>query len=115
MTPIELERPRIGFYLTRMVKDGPQLPCRIFRPCPIEMHDDVPWQWVDRWPPVLAERAGLEVPITAIWPTCARWPIDAAEFAYRMSVVDWAETHAPWSPEARPREAVDLNRMEPIF
>jgi hypothetical protein len=113
-TPVDLNNPNVGFYLTRIVKGGPFMPCAIWRPCPIEMEPEF-WNALDRWPRLQAMRAGEPVPVEWIWPVCARWPIDAADYRYRMAVKDWAEEHAPWSPEAKPREAVDLNAMRPIF
>ena len=112
--PISLATPRVGFYLVRLVKDGPQMPAVIFRPCPIEP-DPETFQWIDRRAPLQAAIAGEEVPMGRVWPHCARWPITHAEFVYRTKVIEWAETYAPSAPEARPREAVDLNRLESIF
>ena len=40
---------RPGFFKVQAVFNGPWLPACIWRPCPIEFHDDGAWQWLDRW------------------------------------------------------------------
>lgn len=46
---------------------------------------------------------------------CFGEPIDEAEYAYTLSVNQWAAEHAPDAPEAKPTEGVDLNSAPPIF
>jgi len=47
--------------------------------------------------------------------TCFGEPIDQNEYDYLLSLGRWAADHAPESPEANPNEAIDLNKMDPIF
>lgn len=115
MRAVDLNRPIPGFYLVKLVKGGPDVACLIYRPCPILMHLDEPWEWLDRWPRLEADLYGVTVPIDRIWPGCAKRPITFAEYQYRSALVDWCNKFAPHAPEANPREAIDFNTMETIF
>lgn len=42
-------------------------------------------------------------------------PIDRDEYDHLLSVRNWALEHSPESPEAAPREAINLNKLRTIF
>lgn len=112
-----IDQPREGTYRIRLVKDGPWVPVRIFRPCYCtlggeEMHDWSPS--CDRYLPLYALVNGDEWwwPGSA-WPSCRE--ISRAEYDYLVAVAEHARGHDPKAPEAKPRKAVDLAEMPPIF
>lgn len=119
--PVDLNNPIPGHYLVKLVRNGPDVPVRIRRTCHCTIHGgsaNAPHDWrddCDRYPPIAAEIAGEPVPVERVWPGAAKKPIDAKEFHYRMAVRAWAIQHAPDSPEANPRQPVDLNRMPTLF
>ena len=105
--------PQPGFYRLRVHKGGPWTPAVIFRPCPLEMHIDEPWNWLDRWPRLAAEIDGIEVEIERVW----HWgqTIKQAEYEFLRADHAWCRQHAGHLPEARPQFGVDVSRIPPIW
>lgn len=45
--------------------------------------------------------------ITDIWPTCMRWPIDEAEYRYRIERASWASAFDPLDPHGEVGSRID--------
>lgn len=104
--------PQPGFFQMRLVKGGPWVPAIIYRPCPLEMHPET-FQHIDRWPHLEAEIDGMPASVDRIW-TSGRF-ISIAEYLYLKDDRAWVRQYAPHLPEARPEEAMDVNKLAPIF
>ncbi len=104
--------PEPGFFKLRLVKGGPWMPAIIYRPCPIEWHPET-CQHIDRWPHLAAEIDGMSVSVDRIWTSGRVIPI--AEYLYLKADRAWVREWAPHLPEARPEEAMNLNKLAPIF
>jgi len=109
--------PEPGTYRTRLIKHGPWVPVRIFRACACTIGGEILHDWsprCDRYPPIRALVDGQEwwAPLD-IWNRCR--PISEAEYRYLVAVAEHARDHDPGAPEAKPRRAVNLGEMPPIF
>jgi len=118
-----IDRPQQGFYVIRLVKGGPLVPARIWRPCactvpngddaidPNALHE---WrETCDRFPHLRGEIDGKHADLWMVW-TSGR-PTTEANWRYMTDVSRWARAHAPHEPEAQPRETVNLAAIPPIF
>jgi hypothetical protein len=114
LTPVDLANPRPGFYEIRLVRGGVFVPVHIFAPLAVECHADA-CQLLDRYHHPQARLGWDLVPITKVWPTCARWPITAADYLHGLRRIQWANASASWAPEARPGERIDLNELPSLF
>jgi len=106
----DLAAPQPGFFRVRETSGGPWIAARIYRGCPIEMPIDAPWQWLDRWPPLVADIDGRDVPPEKIWSSGE--PITLAEWLYLTEAAAWERQYAPAAPPANPRQRVDLPFVE---
>lgn len=112
LKPVRPDIPEAGFYKGRLVKGGPWVAIRIWFGAP---RDPVTGEELDRSHRWQAERNACEVDVDAVWPYCAANRIDKAEHDYLLATHRWAVEHAPNSPEAAPRERIDLNALKPLF
>ena len=104
--------PVVGIWRVRLVKNGPFVPAKI-------------WDEAERGEDGgLLEDEKLFCIIDGSYQEPENWaerlnlygiPIDEAEFQHLSNVSAWAKEHAPDQPEAAPREAIDLNKMQVIF
>lgn len=108
-----IDQPEPGFFTLRMVRGGPLVAARIYRPCPLEMAVWEPWQHLDRWYALEAEIDGQPCAVDRVW--LFGRPIPWREFEFLSHRAQWARDHAPDHPAARPRERIDLGRMKPLF
>lgn len=108
--PRDLSKPEIGFYKLRLVKGGPYVPAVIYRPCSIEFEPET-FQWIDRFHRLRA--AVSEEPASPAFVWTRGVSIDWEEYQHLLNVKKWAE-EAYWPPEARPLEAVDIEKL-PIW
>jgi hypothetical protein len=120
---IDINKPVVGWYKCRMVSQGPWVAARVFKhPCVCTPGSEVngePHDWdqgiCDRHPPLGCEVNGREViDILKAWPSIGGNPIDQATFNHMTAVARWAKGRND-VPEARPFEAVDLNKIDPLF
>lgn len=122
------DQPVAGFYATRLVRGGIEVPVRIWHGAPIidgEEQERSP-RWcvevdgrttkTERDPATGYEaRVPLDPLLDHVWPFCARRPIAESEFAFMTRRAAWAREHQPDHPAATPREPVDVRALPPIF
>lgn len=111
MSP-RVDQPVAGFYRRRLVKNGPWVAVLIVHGRP---RDPVTGEELDRSPRWQAWLDGKEVDVFQVWPECSGAPIDKAEYLHLRNVSDWAREHAPYAPEAQPRQSINHNKLPPIF
>lgn len=118
-----------GYFAYSLVKGGPKVAARIWRPCmcgpgsneTFEQHVWTPQ--CDRFPPLVCEVNGFDrseshdktqIPtIEKVWMYADR--ISEADYRYLLDDRAWARTYAPDLPEANPTQPVDLGELPPIF
>lgn len=105
--------PEIGFYRMKLVKDGPLMAARIWRPCSCTVTGgdaqlEHPWQEAcDRFPRLVGEIDGRRVDPDRIWESKSE-PIDEAEFKFLRDDAKWCRENAPAEPRANPDQPIDL-------
>lgn len=127
-----IDQPSPGFFALRLVRGGPLVPARIYRPCPMvppsadvmpggwhhqdaEPGDAHPDDWCtpsDRSRGLVAEIQGSPASLWRVWMSR---PITRADFDYMTAVADYAKTYAPHMPQARSLQAVDLRTQPSLF
>ncbi len=109
---------RPGLFRIRLIKRGPWIPAGICRPCPIEMYEDEPWQWLDRWPLL---RAWIDVdafgrPKTAADPDRV-WihgeEITFEDYQFHVDLRVHIIRNEPDAADADPTKAININHMDP--
>lgn len=116
LDPRRLHYVAPGFYKVRLVKGGPWVPVHVWETGERDEETGEPLEDIDSF----IEVNGAVVPFEKADFHAERInlhgvPIDRAEFEYRRDTRRWAEAYAPDVPEARPQEAIDLNKVPPIF
>jgi hypothetical protein len=104
--------PEPGFFRMRLDHGCPWVAAIIFRPCRIEFEPET-FQAVDRWPHLEAEIDGRLADVDRVWTSGRR--ILIAEYLFLRADRAWAREWAPQSPEANPRQSVDIGALPPIF
>ena len=113
----EMERPRLGYFKARLVKNGPWMPARIERDCSCTVNgtdDSVTHEWqetCDRYQHMRGQIDGHMVSVDRVW--LYGEEITQAEHDYLVSSNEWDRENDATSPAARPREAIDLNTINP--
>jgi hypothetical protein len=103
--PRVIDRPEPGYWLVRLIKDGPWVPAAIVRVQ--TMHEPgEPDNLMERSPFLAAEIAGDTVAVDEVWQRRGQ-PITADEYVQRVAQIKWARQHAPHDPIANPRERID--------
>lgn len=113
------DTPIPGWYRTRLVKNGPWVPVRIYHGLPVvsgEEQDRAP-QWcvevagktdyVEKDPDNPEYRCHVLLDVYRYWPWCGREPITEGEYKYMIAHAAWSKQHAPHHPEAQPRKAIN--------
>jgi hypothetical protein len=112
------DAPQPGYFSTRLVKGGPLVCARIWRPCACTVgggDGNVPHDWTpacDRWQDLVAEIDGHGCPVDAVWQYAGF--IDKSDYEFMRDAAAWDRLNDPDSPHANPRQAVDLRQMKPI-
>lgn len=109
---MQVSIPEAGYYWRRFIRNGPLIGCHIWYGPP---HDPLTGELLDRSHRWQATTNGIESDPLDTWISCASHPITEAEYRYLIGLSKWAKDHAPDAPEAKPREKIDLNKMEPLF
>ena len=112
--------PVAGLYHTTLVKGGPSVALRIYFGNPIvadEEQDRGPRWCVEVNGKTTKLRDGVTelLDVERFWPWCARNKIDAAEYNYLLAKGAHATKWLPDSPAANPQNAVDFNKMKPVW
>lgn len=113
MKPRAILAPEPGFFRMRLVRYGPFVGARIWRPCPIEISVREPWQAIDRWPPLDAEIDGEPAQVLRVW--LYGDTISELDFLVLTESSRWARAYQPTNPIAEPRKAVDRSTMPMPF
>lgn len=103
--------PTPGFFKLREVRKGPFVGALIFIPCPIDPEFGLPMDRPRRLVALIDER---EADIQRVWD----FGIDISEWEYRFLIDDaaWVRKYgSPNDPKANPKQAIDLNAMQPLF
>lgn len=114
--PRVLAQPEPGFFKLRLVRAGVFVPARIRRPCQCSLFRGIEHDWTDRcdrYRPLIATIGDRECSVDRVW-TFGRF-IDRDEYDYLMRLKEWAETEAPYLPEANPRKPVDMTELPSLF
>lgn len=106
-----IARPQPGYWLVRLVAGGPEVPAAIVYEQTLHEPDE-PDNLMDRSPQLVAYLAGKVVKIAEVWERRGR-PIDAAEYAYQLADLTWAQRHAPGEPKATPHRPINLTIAPP--
>lgn len=106
--PSYLDEPQAGWFKTRMVKQGPWVPARIWLTSFTDEHSELT-EDEQFW----CEVNGSPRDADWQWPWLCFNPISEAEYNYMMAVQEWAHQHAPSEPEANPRQKVDWMTIRP--
>jgi hypothetical protein len=112
--------PQRGFYATRLVKGGIEVPAMVWHGQPViagERQDRRP-RWciaIDGRSDRFDKEQQCRVPLDALdhWPLQRR--ITASEYAFQRRRTKWAQLHQPDHPAANPYQRVDLNTLPPRF
>lgn len=123
--PRDITRPEPGYFRMRLVKGGPWVAARIWRPCHCSINGaendladsgfDV-HEWLptcDRFGPLAAECNGKEVEPGWVWERGQH--ISEHEYKFLVQDAAWAKAHAPDDPMANPTKPIDLNALPPLF
>jgi hypothetical protein len=115
---MKIAEPEPGFYQTRLAKDGPWVPVRIWH-APTPDPDD-PENPMDRSHVAHAQvgdqpHQSDPVEVERIWIWAAKHPVSPERYEYLVKLGRWSVAHAPDEPAANPREAVDVTKMKPAF
>lgn len=104
--------PEAGFYRTKLVRGGPWCGVRIWFGAPPDPETGEP---LDRSPRWQAEINGNLADIDQVWPYVAGRFIDEAEYRYLTALSKHAKAWDRSLPEAKPTQAIDINRTRPVF
>jgi len=112
-SPREIDDARPGHFKVRLVKRGPWMPARVERDCSCTIGGGT-HEWkasCDRFQYLRGEIDGMTVAVDRVW--LFGQEITGDEFNYLTASVQWDREHDATSPAARPREAIDLNTINP--
>lgn len=107
--PRIIDRPRPGYWLARVVRNGPLVPVAIVkRAVPHEPGREWNVMGEETRSPTLVGMIGDEiVGPERIWHCSPEREIDATEFEFRRAELRWLERYRPDDPAGRPFEQVD--------
>jgi hypothetical protein len=97
--------PIAGYYRFKLVSGGHPVAVHIWHGPP---HDPDTGEEMDRgwrWQATVNDKP---VDLDRVWPKCAEDKIDEAEAKYLTGLQEWAEKHAPNSPQANPNQRINL-------
>jgi hypothetical protein len=99
--------PEVGYYLLRLVRQGPLVPAQI-------VCVDGLWHAEIDGVAYAAAADPAEAPkVFDIWLRAARTTPE--EYAHLLVVAEWARKHQPDHPAANPGKPISLGNMPPLF
>lgn len=120
MSEVFTTSPSAGFYATRLVRGGIEVPAMVWHGCPVidGERQDRSTRWciaLDGKSCRFDKEQQCRVPLDALdhWPLRRR--ITAREYAFLRRRTRWAHEHAPEHPAANPYAPIDLNALPPRF
>jgi hypothetical protein len=111
--PRELDKPRPGYWMLRVVKNGPLVPAAIFLRPYVEETDE-PDASMERHPHYEAFIGGESVPVEKVWHRKGE-PITEREYLYQLSDQAWARQYAPDEPKAQSQTPINHLTVKPPF
>lgn len=108
--PRQIGSPEPGFFKLRLVRAGPWVAALIYMPCPMDPEFGFP---LDRSRRLAAEIDGQEADPMRVWLHGRMIP--RSEYLFLRDDAQWAKRYAPNDPKANPKQAIDLNAMQPLF
>jgi len=96
--------PQCGFYMGRLVKNGPLLPGKIWREPEIDFATDKP-TGKDL---LFCEIAGRPADPVLQWSRLARSPISREKFDFEVADGAWCREHAPELPKGSPTNQINI-------
>ena len=111
--PRVIDKPREGFWLIKLVKNGPEVAAAII----LEHTTYEPGNALnrmDRSATLAAYIDGHPCHIDEVWLRRGR-PIDEREYRFRIRDTAWLREHAPDDPGANPKTAIDSLTVKPPF
>ncbi len=102
--PRRIDRPEPGFWLVRLVRNGPPVPAAIM--WVQTTHDPVTGEPMDRSRFLAAYIDGKPVGLDDVWLRRGT-PIDEAEYRFRLADAAWAREHVPSEIAANPKRSID--------
>ena len=112
LPPADMNKPAAGFYWTRVVKNGPRVPVKIWFGRP---RDPLTGEMLDRSPRWQALRNGGEIDVFIVWPFVYGCEITEEDYDHMLAVFKWAVDHAPEEPVATPGSAIQINKTPLAF
>lgn len=103
MDALRVDQPRVGFYKTRLVKDGPWCGVQLFWEWPTDPHTG---EQLDRSPTMIALVNGEPRELFDTWVVSAKHPISETEYH---------ELRAQAMNGLNVSQRLDLDQMKPIF
>ena len=118
MTPRIVSQPQPGFFTLRLVRGGPLVPARIWRPCvctAVGGDDAAEHAWTDacdRYPPLAAEVCAptkRDYTVDELW-VYGR-PIPEPEWRLLVDQHEWDRRYAPGAATQQPARPVNLREQ----
>jgi hypothetical protein len=107
------------YYAVKFVTGGPRCGCKVWYGAPLDPITGEPLDRAPRWHceinGQLQDDPHRIIMLVGNVGYVKGEQIDQAEYEYLLSVRAWAVENDPSQPEASPREAIDLNKLRPIF
>ncbi len=97
-----VDRPRPGFFLIRLGKNFPLVPCEI-------------GLYSAKFSALTATICGDPASVVMVWNSACGRPIEKHHYCALIAQYEWDLQHDPDSPLANPRRPVDLNRLTVAF
>lgn len=106
MSAPRIDQPQPMFGKTKLVRNGPWVPGRIW------LDDSIP----ERPSMLMAEIDGKEMwDVERAWVSLLGNPITEEEFRFMSAVKDHVNKYEPTAPEAQPRKTINLRSMSMPF
>lgn len=102
--PRRIDRPEPGFWLVRLVRNGPPVPAAIM--WVQTTHDPVTGEPMDRSRFLAAYIDGKPTSLDDVWLRRGT-PIDQREYEFRVADAEWVRQNAPNEPAANPTRRIN--------
>jgi len=119
MKPVRPWPPNEGYYTTSLVRNGPQVPVKIWLGHAIidgeEQDRGIDWRcaingatdYIEKDPHNPEYQCRIPLSAEKVWPWCAKHEIDEPTYRFMLDHGKYAREHAKHLPDAQPRKAID--------